>query len=101
MPLTVAARTKAWTVFARSNTGIVGSNLIRDMDFCVRFFVFLLFCAQVAASRLADPSQRSPTDCVKYQEIEKAAKVQQKAVEPQVDRMFQFSYLQKLLVQNY
>jgi hypothetical protein len=33
-----AARSEAWTVFARSNTGIVGSKPIRGMEVCVRFF---------------------------------------------------------------
>jgi hypothetical protein len=33
--ITVAARSKAWTVFARSNTGIVDSNPTRGMDVCV------------------------------------------------------------------
>jgi hypothetical protein len=32
------ARSKAWTVFARLNTGIMGSNLTRGMDDCVRLF---------------------------------------------------------------
>jgi hypothetical protein len=31
-------RSKAWIVFARSNTGIVGSNPTPDMDVCVRLF---------------------------------------------------------------
>jgi hypothetical protein len=37
-PITVAARSKAWTVFASSNTGIVGSNPTRGIDICVRLF---------------------------------------------------------------
>jgi hypothetical protein len=37
-PITVAARSKAWTVFARSNTGIVGFNPTRGMDISVRLF---------------------------------------------------------------
>jgi hypothetical protein len=45
-PITVAARSKAWTVFARSNTGIVGSNPTRDTDVCVRLFcVCVVLCA--------------------------------------------------------
>jgi hypothetical protein len=32
-----AARSKALTVFSRSNTGIAGSNPTRDMDVCLRF----------------------------------------------------------------
>jgi hypothetical protein len=42
LPITVAARSKAWTVFARSNSGIVGSNLTRGMDVSL-----LLFCVCV------------------------------------------------------
>jgi hypothetical protein len=37
-PVTVAARSKTWTVFARSNTGIVGSNPTRGMNICVCLF---------------------------------------------------------------
>jgi hypothetical protein len=37
-PITVATLSKAWTVFTRSNTGIVGSNPTWGMDVCVRFF---------------------------------------------------------------
>jgi hypothetical protein len=37
-PITVAERSKAWTVFARSNAGIVGSNPNQGMDVCVRLF---------------------------------------------------------------
>jgi hypothetical protein len=38
MPITVAAWSKAWTVFARSNAGIVGSNPTQGIDVCVRLF---------------------------------------------------------------
>jgi hypothetical protein len=34
-PITVAATSKAWIVFARSNTGIVHSNPTRGVDVCV------------------------------------------------------------------
>jgi hypothetical protein len=37
-PITVATRTKAWTVFARSNIGVVGSNSTQGMDVCLRLF---------------------------------------------------------------
>jgi hypothetical protein len=39
----VATRSKAWNVFARLNTGIVGSNPARGMDVCV-YSVFVLSC---------------------------------------------------------
>jgi hypothetical protein len=41
--ITVAARSKARTVFARSNAGIVGSNRNQGMDVCV-YSVFVLSC---------------------------------------------------------
>jgi hypothetical protein len=42
-PITAASRFKAWTVFARSNTAVVGSNPTRGMDICVYSF-FVLPC---------------------------------------------------------
>jgi hypothetical protein len=41
MPITVDARSKAWTVFARSNAGLVGSNPTQGMDVCVCFYSVL------------------------------------------------------------
>jgi hypothetical protein len=43
-PVTVAERSQAWTVFARSDAVIVGSNPTRGMDvyIFVRFSVFVL-----------------------------------------------------------
>jgi hypothetical protein len=43
LPVTVAALSKAWNVFARLNTGIVGSNPAKGMDVCV-YSVFVLSC---------------------------------------------------------
>jgi hypothetical protein len=39
-PVSMAARSKARTVFGLSNIGIVGLNLVRGMDMCPRFSVF-------------------------------------------------------------
>jgi hypothetical protein len=65
LPITAAARSKAWTVYAHSNAGIVGSYPTQGMDVCVCVYsVFVLFCVQVEALRRADPRPRSPTDCV-------------------------------------
>jgi hypothetical protein len=36
--ITVAAQSKAWTIFSRSNTGMVDSNPIQGMDVFVRLF---------------------------------------------------------------
>jgi hypothetical protein len=59
-PVTVAERSKAWTVFARSEVGIVGSNPTQGMDVwcvCVCVCVFLCLCCPVykaGALRRAD-----------------------------------------------
>jgi hypothetical protein len=60
----------------------VGSNPTQGMNVCVRLLsVCTVVCLQVEAWRRPDPRPRSPTDCVKNQGSEKAAKVQQSAVE--------------------
>jgi hypothetical protein len=65
MPNTVAARSKAWTVFAHSNTGIMGSNRTWGIDVCVS-----LFCVQVAALQQAEPpSKESYRLCKKIKEL--------------------------------
>jgi hypothetical protein len=44
-PVTLAARSKARNVFARLNTGIVGSNPARGMDVCLPLFcVCVVLC---------------------------------------------------------
>jgi hypothetical protein len=46
LPITVAARFKAWIVFVRSDTRIVSSNLTRGMSVCV----YCLCCSVYAAT---------------------------------------------------
>jgi hypothetical protein len=44
-PIKMATLSTAWTIFARSNTGIVGSNPTQSMDICVRlFFICIVLC---------------------------------------------------------
>jgi hypothetical protein len=38
LPITVAARSEAWTVSSSSNTAIVGSNSTWGLDVCMRLF---------------------------------------------------------------
>jgi hypothetical protein len=60
VPVTVAAPAKVWTIFARSNTAIVGSNPTQGMDVCVRLFCL---CCSVCRQRPWDgliPSLSSP-----------------------------------------
>jgi hypothetical protein len=84
MPITVAARSNAWTVFSRSNA--VGSNQTRGMYVCVR-----LFCVCAVGNGLArglTPRQMSPNDCVwDYETEKKETRTQQRPVEPLVNEL--------------
>jgi hypothetical protein len=44
LPIKVAAQSNAWTVFARSNTGVVVSNSTRDMNVCVCVYSVFVCC---------------------------------------------------------
>jgi hypothetical protein len=72
----MAAQSKAWTVFARWNTMILGLNPTQVMDVCVR-----LFCVEVAALWRADHLSKESYRMYKNQKTEKAGK-DQRAVEP-------------------
>jgi hypothetical protein len=73
----------AWTIFARCNAGIVGSNPTQGMDVCVCVYsVFVLSCVQVTALRQAvPPSKESYRLCKKDYENEEEARAQQRALE--------------------
>jgi hypothetical protein len=64
LPITVAARSKAWTVCVRWNTGIVDSNPTWGMD-------ILCACAILCALRRLIPHPRNPTDCRKIKKLKK------------------------------
>jgi hypothetical protein len=51
----VAARSKARTVFVRSNTVIVGSNPTRDVDVCVYLFCICVVLFVGSDLERADP----------------------------------------------
>jgi hypothetical protein len=82
--ITVAARSKAWTVFARSNAGIVDSNPTqRHVCLCVRLFCVCVALCVGSGLRRADHSpKKSYRLCKQYYETEEEASAQQRAVEP-------------------
>jgi hypothetical protein len=48
-PISVATLSKAWTVFVRSNTGVVCSNPTRGMDVYLHLFcVYVVLCSRLA-----------------------------------------------------
>jgi hypothetical protein len=56
----MAARYKAWTVFVRSNTGVVGSYATQVTDVYVRFFcVYVVLCVGSALLGANPPSKES------------------------------------------
>jgi hypothetical protein len=61
----------------------VGSNPTQGMDVCVVYYIFVLFCVQIAVLRRADlPSKESYGLCVGLRKRKKA-KIQ-RAVEPYI-----------------
>jgi hypothetical protein len=63
IPITVAARSKAWTIFIVRTLGSWVRISLGTWMFVYVYSVLVLLC--VAALRRADPHPRSPTDCVK------------------------------------
>jgi hypothetical protein len=54
----VCGRPKAWTAFANSNAGIVGSNPTRGMNVCVRLFcVCIVLCVGRGLATVWSPVQ--------------------------------------------
>jgi hypothetical protein len=65
-PIRVSARSKAWSVFPRSKTGLVGSNPTRGMDVCLRLFcVCVVLCAGSGLATGLIPHTRSPTNSLR------------------------------------
>jgi hypothetical protein len=59
-PPLIMAASGTWNIFARSNTGIVGSNSTQGMDVCPRFFcVCVVLCMQRPWDRADLPSKES------------------------------------------
>jgi hypothetical protein len=60
----MSPQSKAWTVFARLNTGVVGSNPTRGMDVCVRLFCVCVLCVGSGLAAGWSPSKESYRLCI-------------------------------------
>jgi hypothetical protein len=67
----VAARCKAWTIFARSNTGVVGSMPFEAWMFVCVYSVFVLFCVGSGFEEGWSTRSESPIDSLYDYEIVK------------------------------
>jgi hypothetical protein len=76
----VAARSKARTVFARSNGGIVALNPTQGMDVFV--CVYSVFVQVAVLWRADDSSKESYRLCKRDYETEKEVRTQKRNVEP-------------------
>jgi hypothetical protein len=80
-------RSKAWTVFARLNTGIVGSNPTRGMDVCVHLFcVCIVLCVGSGLATGWSPVQGVLPTVYRIKKLKKQARYNKRAVEPEIDR---------------
>jgi hypothetical protein len=63
--MTLAALSEAWTVVARSNTEILGSNPTGGIDVCMRLLcVSVVLCVDGGHATGLIPRSRDPTDCL-------------------------------------
>jgi hypothetical protein len=86
LQITVSARSKAWTLLAHWNAGIVCSNPTQSMNVCVCFSVFLLFCVGSVLATAWSLVRRVILTVKKYYyETEAEARAQQKTEEPQMN----------------
>jgi hypothetical protein len=78
MPIVVAAWSKAWTVFDRSNTEIVGSHPTGGMDVYVRLFCV---CVVLDLQRADPPSTESYRLCIGLERLKRRPRLNKRAVE--------------------
>jgi hypothetical protein len=71
-PISVTVRSKAWTVFARSNAGIVGSNPTQGMDVYERLFCFcFVLCVGIGLATGWSPVQGILPSVYKIKKLKK------------------------------
>jgi hypothetical protein len=86
MPITVAARPKAWTTFARSNAGLVGSNPTQNMDVSVRLFCVYVLCVGSDLATGWSPVQGVLPTVYRIKKLKNWSRSNKKTAEPWIDR---------------
>jgi hypothetical protein len=72
VPITLAARFRAWNAFTRSIAGIVGSNPTQGMDVCVRLFcVCVVLCVGSCLATGSSPVQGVLPTMYRIKELKK------------------------------
>jgi hypothetical protein len=85
LPITVSAESTAWTVFARSNAGIVGSNSTQGMDVCVHLFcVYVVLYVGIGLATGWSPVQGVLPTVYRIQKLEKRPRPKQRGVKSKV-----------------
>jgi hypothetical protein len=88
----VAARSKAWTAFARSNAGIVGSNPTQGMDICMRLFcVCVALCVGSGLASGWSPVQGVLPTVYRIKKLKKRPRSNKTNVEPYIDVIVTFN----------
>jgi hypothetical protein len=83
VPNTEATQSKAWTVFARSNTGILGSNPTRGMDVCARLFcVCVVLGVGSGLATGSSPVQKVLPTVYTIKKLKKRPRSKKRAIEP-------------------
>jgi hypothetical protein len=78
-----AELSKAWTVFVRSNAGIVGSNPTQGMDVCVSlFYVYVVLCVGSGLATGWSPVQGVLPTVYRIKKPKKLPRVNRRTVEP-------------------
>jgi hypothetical protein len=82
----VAARSKAWTIFALLTTGVVGSNPTRGMDVCARLFcICVVLCVSSGLEMGWSLVQGVLPTVYRIKKLKKRLRSNRRATEPQTD----------------
>jgi hypothetical protein len=96
-PITVTARSKTLTVFARSNAGIVNSNTTQGMNVCVPLFcVCVVLCVGRGLATGWSPVLRVVPTVHRFKKLKKRPRSNKRTVESQTDKGWQRNQTERI-----